>query len=170
MSFLSFETVKGFTFDEAAKVIKSHRTPKTIEEYREEHGDGKAHIGVQKHYESQAIAAGAQRNYGGLYFFITKKNEFHYIGKSNHMAIMNRVREHSGKDIFKECYVSILDVPLSISKNNDPKHEVVFFEAVFIALYKPEGNDTGKGFNYDFLREKKITLGEILQIRPNCNA
>ena len=162
-AFLSFENIKTQNFDEAIKMIKSCKPPKT---WNEMVADGvKGHIGAIRFFQEEAQKAKEKFHGRGLYFFITPQNEFYYIGRKNY-NIMNRLWAQGGRgEKFRTCYVAVVDFPPYISFNH-----LKFYEAMFIVLTQPEANKkdgTGRWprEHFKFLRDRKITIEETYRIR-----
>lgn len=89
--FLSFKEIENYTFDEALAIIKERKTPKTWNEMEAE--GTKGHIGAMRVYKDAAEKRGERLSYRGLYFFITKENDFLYIGRRDN-NILNRLYKH----------------------------------------------------------------------------
>lgn len=160
-NYLSFNKIKGETFDEAIEMIKKGKSPKTWNEMEAEGIRG--HTGAVRHYKEAAERAKENPNYRGLYFFIKKANEFLYIGRKNH-NILGRLGNHKWDKDKRECHIAIVDFSRDISFQH-----LKFYEAVFIVLCQPTQNKQGTGAHYhdtfEFLRNKKLTIDETYIMR-----
>ena len=156
--YLTMETLKPLTFDEAFDKIRDNRYPQTMGEI-----EGKPHLKVTEFYRSEAKKEGKKFVWKGLYFFITKSGEIKNIGKASNNKLYKRIYAHRHAVWYNQCSVSIV----SFSETSWDNH-LGFFEMLFIALCnpEPEGNTMMVKWDYNYLREKKLTIREVMSLRP----
>ena len=124
----------------------------------------RGHIGAMKYYRQEAEKEGYKLNNRGLYFFITKQNDFYYIGRREN-NILDSLNAYKHNKKMRECYVAILDFPKRITSQH-----LKFYKTMFVVIANPEANRRdGTGWwpqeCFKHIGNKKITLEEIYSIR-----